>query len=1291
MKKYPFFQLFEELRFFCPFRFFRKNEKTKNFFISKNMSDKRVIQENNGFCVAVDSGFACMKTCNKFYEKVFQLLKDNPETKHLLSAATTSNFETVVLPLGLRNLSLISSELTSHKENYADERAERDTRMYAAKFYPPNDPKYATFYTRFMPNYITSVKSKYSDASSKKPVSVLSQESYSMLNQTMVNYLLKKKPDGSDNIVRRRKMKPGSEVVSEDGTITYEYYTNEDIAMAELQMMNEKQAHNYLSLDMGYVPFTYDFLLLSTASIMDVKKSSDQEGLVLPSVDGIFLIEEDTDPILAEQYKEVAEIAKRDLMIIEIIESRGAHILSVIKGDYSGLDTNKAFEQSESSSLSMKNIYINLLMYIKFILFIISPLISRIKENGVNPSLTKKDIDKLLGVDINDNGYLKELEDMFSDDDFMMYISENPFMFQIGDHLFRFLMVSLIKRATSGVGIKTGNIITRFSELIGFKKEESSFSNLIDHLLRGISRKVSQKALINVGDLIKIVEDKKEPIVSYAYRTTEKYIDNDGKFTPELELIKSTIAFIDHQKMGKKTTPFRYNVEATNFVFNLDSMIDTIKRLTGYDFITDSILPFKYYKEELNRKITSLNERRTEVYTLLDKIYGDSFPQFYFPPPSIPYDESEKRWAEVKCLELESKISNITSMNPIFDWNEMRETYRKMEKLSDDFANSDIEDPSIVSSIEECKTKYDRLCSECGLDSSFLAKYKTLEKSLFYYSNLDRIRFGFKKFEFKFSKTLSTELRYNLGKTSIIHEGSLRSVQSLLTSSDMTLILGEYFRPMFECFATVNKQAFDISFETVKKPLNKKVPLNESTQFFTDVVMKVTYGSTEDVHNCIKFRTKFFSIKDTDRLLYEAKKQLGVDVNKVDFTMTDVPDNFVITWAKTTEDHISLAGAKGEKTFEFYDKARGCEEMYPYYDNTGPRIIKHEFDRVIERYNQSLTRKIEIEEGNGEKSKNRDNSKGPGLASENGIRESEKAANFWAVKNESGLLVSASNVLKDTISENESKQGKKSIFKERRDNKPRNQHNHKRQDNVSGLLNENEDKAITQVFHQRNRRFIRNEADGWGTVTYGEKRIQGIQRNNADRKYGNQSGGSVSKTPMRFRGGLQDRNQRGSRSRNFRDNRSRSRERESRYSRKGTPSNFSGSRGFSSGNKGTPVSIKSHNTTPNSNRVFSDVSPSTNKRSGVLRGVSSPGAPSPSYLQPEPSIFTNLPISNTMGYYPTHNSLSPIPNDTNKTSLFENLEVPTGVFQISQTTPRETKTPTETSQVFKLDDDDYDF
>lgn len=1268
------------------------------------MSDKRVIQENNGFCVTVDSGFACMKTCNNFYESVFQALKDHPDTKHLLSAASSSDFETVVLPLGLRNLSAISSELTSHKENYSDERVKRDTRMYAARFYPPNDPRHAGFYPRYMDNYINSVKTKFTDAANNRPVSVLSQVSYSMLNQALVNYLLKKRPDGTDNIVRRRKMKPGSEVVAEDGSITREYYTNEEIAIAELQMMNEKQAHNYLSLDMGFVPFTYDFLLLSTASIMDVKRSSYQNGLELPSVEEIFALDGETDPVLEEQYREISEIAKRDLMIIDIIEARGAHILNVIKCDYTGLDTNRAFELNESSSLPIKEIYINLLMYVKIILFIISSLISRVKENGVNPSLSKKDIEKLLGIDNTDgNGYLIELESMLSDEDFANHLSEMPFMFKIDDHLFRFLMLSLLKRATLGVGIKTANIIERFSEVISVKKESSGISNLIERFFEGLSNKVSQTALVNVGDLLKIVDGKKEPIVSYAYRTSEKYIGDNGKFTPELELIQTTIAFIDHQKMGRKTVPFRYNVTNTNYIFSLDSLIDTVKRLTGYESLTESTLPFKYYKEEINSKITSLNERRKEVATLLNKTYGESFPQFYFPPPPVPYDESERLWAEVKCIELETKIANITAMNPVFNWEEMRKTYRRMEELSADFAVSDIEDPSIVAAIEECEKLYEEFCKNCGLDSSFLAKYKALEKSLFYYSRLDKIRFEFKKFEFESTKSLSTELHYNLGKISILHNGSLRTIQSLLSSPDMTYILGEYFRPLFEPFATINKQAFDIRFDPVKKPLNKKNASADTTQFFTDVVMTVTYGSTEDVHNCIKFRTKFFSIKNTERLLYEAKKQLGIDLNKTDFTMTDVPENFIITWAKTANDHVALAGAKGEKTYKFYDVARGCDEMYPYIDNVGPRIIKSEFDRVAEKYNQSLENRAPGGGGNGGGGNDGDGGFGglPGLGQGSKF-DQEKSANFWRAKNESGLLVSPSNVIRDTISGNDSQQAKKSIFKERRENRPRysNDGDRRRRDNIGGLLTDNEGKAISQVFDQRNKRYIKKEGE-WGTVTYGNKTIQGFQRNDNQRQ-GGESGGSASKIPMRFRGGLQDRNQRRSKSRSFRDNRgnrSRSQEREyhhNSHGRKGTPTSMSGSRGFSSGNKGTPVSMGSHNTTPSTDRIFSDVSPSTNKRSGVLRGVHSPSAPSPNYLQPEASVFTNLPVTNTMGYYPTMNSLSPIPNNLGSSSLFQELEAPTGVFEINQTTPREnkasgTKTPTENVQVFETKDDDYDF
>ena len=571
-----------------------------------------IIKENNGFCINADSNFASKKTCEDFYANFLRNLKLEPRIAEYVSAESSSSYETITLPMGLRNLGMISSEITSCRENYGDERAEFECRLYAAKFYPPGN-EYKEFYDKYILNMINDVKLKFSGLNGSNPISVVSQSSFSRLSNVLVNLLLMKKPDGTNNLVRCRKAIPDSEFLDENQNISYSYYSQEEIEITEREAYEKENAHNFISLDMEYVPYSLDYLILTTASLITVKRTERNNQIELPTLDEILSIDGIDDPVLVEQLLELTAIAKRDFIIIDIIESRGNNIIDIIHADCKGTTPT----QLSRSNLTVKEIYINILMYVRVILYMTIDLIEKVREYGENPTTTSKVINFILGIETTDdnkyNGFSNNFEKYFTDNDLLSMIQGLPFMFKINDHLFRILFINLVRRATSSVGNKGSSIVDKFASHISYSKDESSISKIIRNFIGSMDNElntVEGSISDNIG-IINTIKRIKEPIVSYAYRTAEKYLNRDsGIFGIELALIDSSIKIVESIQSGKKnTTSTIYNLFDNKFSFNLDSLIETVKKLSGIDSITEDTHPFKTYKSEIQRKIINLKKK----------------------------------------------------------------------------------------------------------------------------------------------------------------------------------------------------------------------------------------------------------------------------------------------------------------------------------------------------------------------------------------------------------------------------------------------------------------------------------------------------------------------------------------------------------------------------------------------------------------------------------------------------------------------------------------------------------
>lgn len=1246
------------------------------------MSDNRVIKESNGFCVTTDTNFANKKTCEDFFNLLHQQIKEEPTLKNLVAAENSSRFETNILPMGLRDLSQIISESTTHRENYAEMRAELEMRMFAGKYYTEGSD--LEFYTSYLKSAIENTKNRFSGGVNGKVVNVVSQISFSRLSQVMVNLLLMKKADGTDNIIRRRKAKPNSETINEDGTISYEYYSNEEINAAEVQLYNERSAHNFIQLDVGYVPFTDSYLLLSVASMINAKRSTVNAD-DKTTFEEIFETGDDFSTLINEQFVEIAKIAKRDLDIIDIVESRGASIIELIHADTKGVDP----VPMSGNSLSMKEVYMTLLQHVKLAIIMSAGLIERIRKYGATIGITKSAIEKIIGIDTSkyhgEDGFMEEFEAILTSKNFAKYVGELPFRFQVNDHLFRFLMVNLVKRATVGYGINVTPILNRFTEYISYRSSRSEIiSPIIEKFFKYLHNVVDEKPVLFVTGMISVVDGNKEPMESYAYRTLSKYTKSDGRFTMELALLDSTIKIIKNRTAERKVEVRRYDIFDNEYIFSLDTLIETVKRITGDQALSETIQPFKIYKEELNNKISALEKRRKEVDDQLDEVFGKSFPQFYVKLPPIPYDFNEIQWLKMKCMTLAAEIENITSNYSTFDWSGFRETYRNLTRVTDDFAVSEIEDPDMVAEIAKYQQLYDDYASKCGLDDSYLHKYKSLEKDLNYYSNPDKIKFEFKKFKFDFNKGVGLKMSFNLGKTSIIYQDVIRTVQSLMIDPNLFSILDTYFRPFFEGFATINVDAFDIKFDSVTRVVSKsKFGIAPTTATVNDVIMTVTFGSTEDTHVCSKFRHYFYSIKDNQRLFMEAKKQLGIPLEKSDFSYNDIPENFVIRWQRSSDQNVALSGQLGEKTYKIYNEARGCNENYPFYDSLGARIVREEFNKVNEKYRSVLDSRERIAREKREKQE-REERRLKGIVDEPALKFGEQSAagaaliersrNKWLARDSEGVEVN----LVDTI-RNVTEGTQPVVSGDARQlpyggQKIGRQGGYQRHGYQSGQSSERNDGRLTISNQQpneiaqnfvryKNRRGVENGDDGWKRITYERKTIQGYIRKQGGTpalsgRDSENSRARNSKTPTRFVNGLRG------------GNRSKSSERPPYGGRRSTPT-FSGSRG-------TPISISSHEGTPSSqNRSFNSASPSADKRSGYQGGVQSPSEGN-YYFQPNHNGFTESSVSNSLGFYPSNPASSPFVSTGE--SLFENIEPPTGVFTAVRTTPYEDRVGTDKSQ-----------
>lgn len=1230
------------------------------------MSDSGNNKQSNINCITVDSNFASATTCLAYYNLCLEQLKSNIKTADFFLVEDSKDYECLTLPIGLRDLSQIVTDFTKHKDDYASDRAKYETSAYSYLMLPPTNPAYSSFYSGgYYRSFENSVVERFSTIS-LTTIKILSQISYASLSQQLVNFLLKRKPDGSKNIVRRVKINPDTIIYDENGKMTsFKYYTESEIEEHKNKLIKESLSEadtlNYLNVE--YIPSTF----FETMLILSVLTNcSSKNGKTIPldfDVSSIFPLDH-PDENAVEIFKFFINQAQKDLEIIDIMENKmqGKFLLKdVIHADITG-DDIKNNSKFFNGNLSVRDIYISYLTHLKYIILLAVPLIE-ISRN-LSPSTSIVEMQKMAGQILDDeySGYIKNMEDYMTNYNILLsYLNEETILFNMPGNVAKYLVYFIALKFSSSykedgkfifseLNPQSKKFFSIIADLFSIGKESNtnpffemffsdcdtnSFLDLINLnqdneymeknslvSLYKISKNKSTCEII-LSELSNVLMGKKDNINVYIYRTANNYLTSDLIFKKDIALIVRTVNyFLEKNVSSRKNNSMYYDISNTSSVFSTELLLDTVKKITGLHNFDMKNEPFLTYQNVVNKKITSNEDKLDALAKNIDEKFGESFHRHYIDMPPIPYDDEEIRWAKRKCEDLKIKIEAIfnNTTNKDFDWNIFRESFTLLKEATNSYATSLFDDPDMVLNIKNAEVIFNDLCSNCGLDSRDLESLIKYEDSLYYYSHLDKIRFEFKPFEFKFNSRVGLDMLFNISncdlliKDDSINKKVLKSVQLISKSYAGKEELEKYFRPFFIKFSKTNKESFkvecDISEMETKAGIMKM-----------RVMLKVTFGCTADLHECSKFRTFFYSISNMDDLFEQTKILLKIDQDDPrKISLNNIPSNFVIKWERTKDQIDALSGSERQNTYKFYDEVNGCEEGYPFFDDAGPKIIRDNFALYQGKYLQSIAnRNRPREENKNHKERQKQaeynpNETFPVLPGSYITKSNDDSGNFWSAYTGSGKIVSVVDVIKSVnINNNVSLDQQKPSSQDERlskrkstkyNNQHNHQHNHQHINRFQKLGDEITEITIQQeqikIPSERDAAMYRNkistaddEKKPWILVNFRGKKIRGNKKQYPTNKQNETSPNRDNrhKTPSRFK--------------NRSDNNSKE------FS--------SGSRTRTNSRRNTPTgtfSTFSKNGTPSSDGVYTSygnnlASPNFANKNGNENNVNSP-----TYIQP---------------------------------------------------------------------------
>lgn len=890
------------------------------------MNDNKSIS-SNGKCVTGDTNFASKTTVEGFLESLLSVLKANPETSPYFSAENSHDYEVNILPVTLKNTTNFSSDQLLDKRDFASERAEMEAAKIVKGF--NFDPKNAElFYSNYYPRFISELKKAFDNPTSYKGYSLgqgqerdnnfhagnimlVSQRSYLRLSEAMVNVLLKCHPDGTPCLKRRRKVKPGSNPPV--------YYSEHEIEELERDYYSNNDAGNFIKCDLGYIPYKHDNFLISAATMLTVdNKSMIYDNTTPEEICASF--EGDSEEVFLRCQKLLA-IAKRDLEIIETVEKRAKYIplTEIINSD--ARDTSSK-PDVDDSKMTMKTKYLTLLRYARVLVYLIEDFV-----NYIN-SFYRMDIyDKNKIMNLNFSQGEENINNIYEKFLISSVIKENLSKldpkFIISPKFFNGMIISELKNS---LDVASSKLIEEISIKIGFRSESSAFNRQVNNFLSN-SRKVA--AVEGVSALTSLINSGRESFLGYAYRNADKYykvIDDLPYFGIELAIIDSCI---NGSSKGYKWKLL--DMDQNPYTFDITQLDETLQSITG------SVEPnkiFTKYSTQINKKEEELTSKRVQLDKAFNEIYGETFPSFCVDLPPIPYNNAELKWVWERLQKLEEEVKDIVdNYNYQRDFEDYRAVFFNLDSMKKRYASSEVDDVDLVSGISEGEKRLNDIRDNMNeISDDIISKINKIYESIIFYTNLSNIKFEFIKFDFKF-KTLGLEMRFKLEKAYIIGRNNfLVPVSSITENADE--FLRSYFTPFFFPFVTTNPDQFSIAFER-----------NDVQGKTNEIVMIVKYGKSDDVHVASKFRSTFYSILNTKRLLDEFKNRNGLGADS-EIQVSDIDKDFIISWSRTSEQNAILSGSKGESVLKLIASTRSCYEQYPAYNNQMKRIVERIFQKI---------------------------------------------------------------------------------------------------------------------------------------------------------------------------------------------------------------------------------------------------------------------------------------------------------------------------------------------------------
>jgi hypothetical protein len=889
-------------------------------FTSENLGNSEIY-------LTAKTVFSSKITSEKYLRRIFSILKNHPDYSEKLLLKNSDDFEVNPLPLGLRDLST-SIEGDFPKINYAKIRGTLEAKNIVLRKYGPS----SEFETKYLSFLTKDICQRFSGAGRDKIVRVLSGNSYIKANKAIINLLLNKDPiTGEDNLKRKRKVKDDS------NPLEIIYFSDEEIREAEINLSNSSSLVNYESLNFDYYPFSLDYLLLSVAVQIDVKTV---KKIPANFLDQIFVMT--GDEIIDKQLNDLRMIAERDFMIIDNLAKYEDNINNILL-------MNGKTSSNKSKYSKIKFIYANLLIYFIAIITISRDLVEIITEKSSESGLNKTKIEKYLGFGDSSetDGYFNKLIGWSDDEEGKKERKPSIFdydievYFRIPNQLFAILFFNSIKKACENSGSNYHLFMNALGKIVGYK---SAGTTIFNSIMMKLDKK--EHCIIECSDITKMLDGKYENPISYIYRKSDLYF-RDGNFTIEPTIIVNAIANIS----SKKTY---FDISDRNIVMDVDSLVNLIKKLTGDDSIKKSDTPYKYYEINVINKRKLIEETKKEIEKELDEKYGERKLKCLINLPPIPFDSSEVEWARLKCLDIEKEIKEITDLNVTANWDEFMESHKNLIVATFLYAESEVDNPILKRNILIANETFELLCENIKkfeIDDSKINKLKILHESLFYYSNLDKIKFEYKKFNPKLNSGISRQMSYTITKNIIYINGELRKISDIITEPNGVEKIINYFDKFFVTFVTLNVEKYGIEIEI--KEIDPAKPKKIS--------MIVTFPSTDDLNNCYKFRSFFYSIQNTDELLNQVKifkkrgKAQEFESTK-ELSLNEIPDEFVLIWNRSADQNEALQGKEKEKTFKFYNESKGCDEKYPFYDEKGQKIIEMEFNKYEGYYREMNAR-----------------------------------------------------------------------------------------------------------------------------------------------------------------------------------------------------------------------------------------------------------------------------------------------------------------------------------------------